>query len=110
MRHFAPLLIVLPITANADVSSAQGAEPNAYAASAASSTAAALNRSDVEILAERHLALYRAARLPHQNGSVAASPADSRDVAAAIVKTAGTAALPFPLIFPPNPSNEQSHE
>lgn len=66
------------------------------------------DNSDANLLAERHLALYRASRqLPPQGGALGnvQGPAnDERDVASIAVRTSATAKLPLSSRSP-NPEN-----
>lgn len=96
MRPFAPLLLV-SVFACAPLASAHDSGGGGHAIGTTGTTMS--TGSDAELMAERHLALYRASRHARENGAAsghaAASSNGERGATAAVIRTSATAALPL---------------
>jgi len=102
MRQFAPVLLASLIVACAQ-SAAAG---DRHSVRAAPTTAPISGSSDAELLAERHLALYRAAQQPRVSERSSGVDSDERDGPSLSIRTSATAALPLGPRIPANPSVE----
>jgi hypothetical protein len=100
MRPFALVLPALFI-----VVCAQPAAAHDGSVRAAPLTTSVVESSDADLLAERHLALYRAAQ-QIQAGKSASQGLPEADAQPAIVRTSATAALPLGPRVPANPSTD----
>jgi len=90
MRSFAPVLSALFVI----VCAAPAAAHDSASVRAAPVTASAVETSDANLLAERHLALYRAAQ-QIRAGAGAPQNLHEADTQPPIVRTSATAALPL---------------
>jgi hypothetical protein len=99
MRPFALVLPALFIVVCAQPAAAH----DGSSVRAASLTDSVVDNSDANLLAERHLALYRAAQQIRAGGSASQSLSEV-DAQPAIIRTSATAALPLAPHRPANPS------
>lgn len=98
MRQFAPVLIASVVVAYTQFAAAQDSDRTSHTTGAKPTVGAVAEGSDAHLLAERHLALYRASKYMHDNGSSssAAGPVNhDPDAPPVIVRTSATAALPI---------------
>jgi hypothetical protein len=101
MRSFAPVLPALLVI----VCAAPAAAHEGSSVRAAPVKASVVETSDANLLAERHLALYRAAQ-QIRAGASAPQNLHEADAQAAIVRTSATAALPLGRRAPAHPSTD----
>lgn len=98
MRQFASVLLASVVLAYAQLASAHDPGRSSYPAGATPSSPASDN-SDAALLADRHLALYRASQHARDNGAASGNAAGSsnndRGAMPAIVRTSASAALPL---------------
>jgi hypothetical protein len=103
MRQFAPVLLASLIVACAQPAAAD----NGHSGRATAPTINSMpGSSDADLLAERHLALYRAAQQPRVSERSSGVDGDERDGPSLSIRTSATAALPLGPRIPANPSVE----
>lgn len=115
MRQFAPVLLASLVIAYAHVAAARDPGRGWNPTEAAPLASSISDHSDADLLAERHLALYRASRASQlrdhrgmpENATRSGSN-DDRDASPAMIRTSATAALPLVPRVPVHPASETS--